>query len=292
MTRVLFARIPEGMSARALSDFVRKSFPHKENKGYFDSLENRKNRDGVKESFAALALLRELLSMRGIETDRLVFRRSESGKPYFEDTNLHFSLSHSKGYVAAALSDTTEVGIDIECADVPRERAEKMIKRFFCKDCKGCEGCESEFSEPSPLAAPSLSTTSHAADSTPTDDNFLTASPFLTADTTPTDDNFPTAAPFLTADTTPTDDIPHTAENFVRIWTKAEAYAKMLGIGLGKAISNRELPCFCTEKERGESFFYYFNADGYPLTACLEKPDGEIDFCKRDLENLIKKAEI
>ena len=274
MTRVLFARIPEGMSARALADFVRKSFPHKENKGYFDSLEKRKNRDGVRESFAALALLRELLSMRGIETDRLVFRRSESGKPYFEDTNLHFSLSHSKGYVAAALSDAAEVGIDIECADVPRERAEKMIKRFFCKDCKGCEGCESEFSEPSPLAAPSLSTTSHAADSTPTDDNF------------------PTAAPFLTADTTPTDDISHTAENFVRIWTKAEAYAKMTGTGLGKAITNGQLPGFCTEKEQREAFFHYFDADGYPLTACLEKDDGEIDFFKTDLENLIKKAEI
>ena len=239
MTRVLFASIPEALSSRALADFVRRSFPHKENKEYFDLLEKRKNRDSVRESFAALALLRELLSLHGIKTDSLVFRRSESGKPYFEDTDLHFSLSHSKGYVAAALSDSTRVGIDIECADVPRDRAEKMIKRFFS------EGRTDDFSTPSHAAEPP-----------------------------------------------PTDDISHTAENFVRIWTKAEAYAKMTGTGLGKVIKNTQLPHFYTEEEQGRVVFEYYNADGYPLTACLEKADGEIDFFKTDLENLIKKAEI
>ena len=239
MTQVLFAKIPESLCADALACFVRKSFPHKGNEEYFDALERRKSTDSVKESFAALALLRELLSMRGIETDRLVFRRSESGKPYFKDRDLHFSLSHSKGYVAAALSDSTRVGIDIECADVPRDRAEKMIKRFFS------EGRTGDFSTPSHAAEP------------------------------------PT-----------TDDISHTAENFVRIWTKAEAYAKMTGTGLGKVIKNTQLPHFYTEEEQGRVVFEYYNADGYPLTACLEKADGEIDFFKTDLENLIKKAEI
>ena len=207
MTQVLFAKIPESLCADALACFVRKSFPHKGNEEYFDALERRKSTDSVKESFAALALLRELLSMRGIETDRLVFRRSESGKPYFEGRDLHFSLSHSKGHVAAALSDTTEVGIDIECADVSTDRAEKMIKRFFCKGCKGCEG---EFAVPSSTAE-----TSPRAEAAPF------AAPSLTAETTPTDDNFLAAATSLTAETTPTDDISHTAENFVRIWTKA-----------------------------------------------------------------------
>ena len=239
MTQVLFAKIPESLCADALACFVRKSFPHKGNEEYFDALERRKSTDSVKESFAALALLRELLSMRGIETDRLVFRRSESGKPYFKDRDLHFSLSHSKGYVAAALSDSTRVGIDIECADVPRDRAEKMIKRFFS------EGRTDDFSTPSHAAEP------------------------------------PT-----------TDDISHTAENFVRIWTKAEAYAKMTGTGLDKVIKNTQLPHFYTEEEQGRGVFEYFDADGYPLTACLEKPDGKIDFSKTDLENLIKKAEI
>ena len=251
MTAVLFAKIPDSLRSDTLAALVRKSFPHKENEGYFDVLEKRRNRDSVKESFAALALLRELLNMRGIGTDRLVFRRSESGKPYFEGMKLRFSLSHSKGYVAAALSESTEVGIDIECADVPTDRAEKIINRFFCKGCEGCEGCEGEFAPSSPRAEPS-----------------------------------PSAEPSSTAEPSPT------ARSFARLWTKTEAYAKMRGTGLGEAISNGDLLRACTEDERGEAFFEYFDADGYPLTACLEKKDGEIDFCGIDLEELIKKAEI
>ena len=100
------------------------------------------------------------------------------------------------------------------------------------------------------------------------------------------------SAPSHAAEPPTTDDISHTAENFVRIWTKAEAYAKMTGTGLGKVIKNTQLPHFYTEEEQGRVVFEYYNADGYPLTACLEKADGEIDFFKTDLENLIKKAEI
>lgn len=223
MTRVLFAKIPDYMQAESLAAFVRKSFPHKENKGYFNAIEKRKNIDSVKESFAALALLRELLRMSDIEADRLVFRRCESGKPYFEDANLHFSLSHSKGYVAAALSDSSPVGLDLECACVPPDKARRLAERWFN---------ESEKSE-----------------------------------------------------------ISNRSEDFTRIWTKKEAYAKMRGIGLGEPIVSEKSSRTCTENEQEKTFFAYFEAEGYPLTTCLEKNDGEIDFNEINLENLIKKAE-
>lgn len=38
---------------------------------------------------------------------------TDTGKPYFLDSNIHFSLSHSKGVCAVAISDQP-VGIDVE----------------------------------------------------------------------------------------------------------------------------------------------------------------------------------
>ena len=41
---------------------------------------------------------------------------TDRGKPYFPDSSLHFSISHSKGHVFCALSDRP-IGIDAEEAD-------------------------------------------------------------------------------------------------------------------------------------------------------------------------------
>ena len=44
--------------------------------------------------------------------------RTPQGKPYFVDSPLHFSISHTKHYVFCALSDTP-IGIDAEETDRP-----------------------------------------------------------------------------------------------------------------------------------------------------------------------------
>ena len=54
--------------------------------------------------------------------------RTERGKPYFAGGYPHFSISHTKGHVFAALSDRP-IGIDAEEADRPirLELAEKIL---------------------------------------------------------------------------------------------------------------------------------------------------------------------
>ena len=50
-----------------------------------------------------------------------------NGKPYFEDSKLHFNISHSGDWVACAIADM-EVGLDIQ---VISEYNPKLCKRFF-----------------------------------------------------------------------------------------------------------------------------------------------------------------
>lgn len=50
------------------------------------------------------------------------------GKPYFlYNEGLHFSLSHTKEYIALALNDSP-IGIDVECL---RRYNEDLVRRFF-----------------------------------------------------------------------------------------------------------------------------------------------------------------
>ena len=66
-----------------------------------------------------------------IDTSALVLARGERGKPYFLNSPLKFNLSHSRGFVACALSDSEEVGVDIESALLPDDRVKKIAERFF-----------------------------------------------------------------------------------------------------------------------------------------------------------------
>ncbi len=54
-----------------------------------------------------------------------------SGKPYLADGSFHISISHTKGYVAVILSDTGEVGIDIEQYG---NRIHKVAHKFMRDD--------------------------------------------------------------------------------------------------------------------------------------------------------------
>jgi phosphopantetheinyl transferase len=52
---------------------------------------------------------------------------SSSGKPYIENENFHFSISHCGNYAAAIISKSEHVGIDIENPD---QRIEKIKNKF------------------------------------------------------------------------------------------------------------------------------------------------------------------
>ncbi len=77
-----------------------------------------------------LSLGCEILTERGFsESGRSDFEilYSSRGKPFDKDGNIHFSLSHSGNFAAAAFSEN-KIGIDIESRrDVP----EKLADRFF-----------------------------------------------------------------------------------------------------------------------------------------------------------------
>ena len=129
------ARLPDSLSRHALSATVRLLFPNEGNREYFEGIDKRADLPAT-ESLFALTLLYDQIRMLpiAIDTAKLVFARSELGKPYFVDSPVKFNVSHSKGYVAVAVSLGEELGVDVEASALPRERAVKIAERYFSAD--------------------------------------------------------------------------------------------------------------------------------------------------------------
>jgi len=64
--------------------------------------------------------------------------RDKNGKPHIDGCNWHFNVSHSHSYVAVALSDRGDVGVDIENTAIEAQKAIKMAQRFFTEDEQAC----------------------------------------------------------------------------------------------------------------------------------------------------------
>lgn len=82
------------------------------------------------QSEAAWTLLREMLAgheYAGLPESLPEIRKNRRGKPYFEGNPVFFNLSHTKGAVAAAISDR-EIGIDIQAV---RPISPKVAARFL-----------------------------------------------------------------------------------------------------------------------------------------------------------------
>lgn len=59
-------------------------------------------------------LVRHLLAEHfGVNPTSLLIRYSRYGKPYLENSNIHFNISHSGDWVVCAMGDS-EIGVDIE----------------------------------------------------------------------------------------------------------------------------------------------------------------------------------
>ncbi len=65
----------------------------------------------------------------GIKENEIRFKRTENGKPYCTNVDIHFSISHSKDIVICAVSDS-EIGAD---AELIRD-IDLRITRFACGD--------------------------------------------------------------------------------------------------------------------------------------------------------------
>ncbi len=60
--------------------------------------------------------------------------KTENGKPYIENSNVHFSISHTNGLVACVVSDMP-IGVDAEkLLTKSTEEIQKFAKRFFVEN--------------------------------------------------------------------------------------------------------------------------------------------------------------
>ena len=134
MIIVGFGKIPTNVCNTDLLFAVKRAFGC-QNSQYIAQIESRKSERSQIEGLAALLCLKALIDMID-ETDvhQLKLVRSENGKPYFENSDLQFSISHSYGYVACAISDEGEIGIDIEALKLTDERAARLSQRYFDAD--------------------------------------------------------------------------------------------------------------------------------------------------------------
>ncbi len=130
------ARLPHNVDKSTLLSVVSMLFPHGDNSEYLKNIACRSNDASASESLFALSLVYELLTLlpRRIDAGLLRFAKSEDGKPYFKDSALSFNISHSHGYVACAVSDEGEVGIDIEASTTDPEKAQRIAERYFNDD--------------------------------------------------------------------------------------------------------------------------------------------------------------
>ena len=86
-----------------------------------------------REHIAGLNLCKEMIS-KYFGTDDPHFLLNDYGKPYIDKEGVYFNISHSKGRVACAVSDTP-VGIDIEKLTEKNDTDIKnFAKRYFVEN--------------------------------------------------------------------------------------------------------------------------------------------------------------
>ncbi len=125
MTEVFLCRIPN-ISDNEFSGLLNFVSPERR-----DKVLRLKQKDKQKQSlFAGLLLNKVLCNRLNTDSGSLSFAVSDKGKPYLlNHRNIEFSISHTDGLVAVALSDKA-VGIDIEKI---RPVDLKISERFFSK---------------------------------------------------------------------------------------------------------------------------------------------------------------
>lgn len=100
----------------------------------------KKVEDKKKQSTYARRLLYDVLKEEIKEGTPIL--RGEHGKPYFENSDIKFSISHSGEYVCVAVARGIEIGVDIQIVQNNRER---LASRFYADgELKQLEGLDDE----------------------------------------------------------------------------------------------------------------------------------------------------
>lgn len=67
----------------------------------------------------------------GLSLEQMEIRKKDGGKPYFVHSDIRFNLSHCRGMAVCALSQSYDLGIDVERI---RPWRENVAKRVFSKE--------------------------------------------------------------------------------------------------------------------------------------------------------------
>ena len=100
---------------------------------YIKAIKSRSSKSSRTQSLCALYELARLLYKNGIDTKNLEINKTSIGKPYFENSDICFSISHTDTKFAVAICDTP-VGIDIEDKILTDEKMQSIAKRYFSND--------------------------------------------------------------------------------------------------------------------------------------------------------------
>ncbi len=96
-----------------------------------EKIKKCRQREDKMRGLAAGLLLEYGLRQQGLSQKNVHFISTQNGKPgLLEEPGLHFNLTHSENYAAAAFA-AEEVGIDLEHF---REQGEKIAARFFSEE--------------------------------------------------------------------------------------------------------------------------------------------------------------
>lgn len=85
--------------------------------------------DKINALLSRLFITSEIMRRTGLPNRKIKFTYGAFGKPYLKNSELQFSLSHTRGAICAAFGENGEVGVDVERRD--RHVNEIMYKRVL-----------------------------------------------------------------------------------------------------------------------------------------------------------------
>jgi 4'-phosphopantetheinyl transferase len=98
----------------------------------FSMLDNTSELIALKEKIQSESRLKEKVAVRvllkNLTGSEKTIHYQDNGKPYFSDRLTHISISHTKNYAAVVLSETQDIGIDIEYIS---DRVKRIQSKFI-----------------------------------------------------------------------------------------------------------------------------------------------------------------
>lgn len=98
----------------------------------FSMLDNTSELIALKEKIQSESRLKEKVAVRvllkNLTGSEKPIHYQDNGKPYFNDRLTHISISHTKNYAAVVLSETQDIGIDIEYIS---DRVKRIQSKFI-----------------------------------------------------------------------------------------------------------------------------------------------------------------